>query len=739
MAAKVETELAVKESAAWITGLILKENELKPFCKVLLNLLLTKTDSQIAAIYFLNEEETLFEHYDSIGLDKDNCRTFFNHTKEGEFGVALSEKKVVRIKQIPEETIFALSVVTGQFRPREIITIPILEGNKVISVISLAGLHDYSTDSIQLINEIWLPLTARINGVLAFRKIEGISERLDHQNKDLEEKSSELIMQSNELKEYNIELELQKRQLDEANQLKSSFLSNMSHELRTPLNSVIALSGVLNRRLNGTIPVEEYKYLGIIEKNGKQLLELINDILDLSRIEAGKEEIDFTDFSINDLIQDLMNSLEPISQEKGIVLTCYIDHHLPNIVSDYSKCHHVLQNIIGNAIKFTHEGSVEISSKTENGNIYITVKDTGIGISEENIPFIFDEFRQADGKASRIYGGTGLGLAIANRYCIMLEGNLSVESQLGKGSVFTVCLPVKPTYYHFNEPEYQVQPYIKKGVLQRDIDKSALKGKNVLLVEDNEVTIIQMKEILMAEEYNIKFAKNGKEALMSLEHFTPDAIILDLMMPEVDGFEVLASIRKVKETSRIPVLILSAKHITKEELSFLTGNHIYQLIQKGDINRDELMTHIRNMVIPPKKETDEKIKLNPNLVISSSKKTILVVEDNPDNMETVKALLAENHDIIEAYDGLEGLAKAQTLLPDLILMDISLPGMDGMEVLRKLKSDKKVQHIPVIALTARAMKGDREELLSYGFDDYISKPVDSTLLEITIKDWLNGN
>jgi signal transduction histidine kinase/CheY-like chemotaxis protein len=739
MAAKVETELAVKESAAWITGLILKENELKPFCKVLLNLLLTKTDSQIAAIYFLNEEETLFEHYDSIGLDKDNCRTFFNHTKEGEFGVALSEKKVVRIKQIPEETIFALSVVTGQFRPREIITIPILEGNKVISVISLAGLHDYSTDSIQLINEIWLPLTARINGVLAFRKIEGISERLDHQNKDLEEKSSELIMQSNELKEYNIELELQKRQLGEANQLKSSFLSNMSHELRTPLNSVIALSGVLNRRLNGTIPVEEYKYLGIIEKNGKQLLELINDILDLSRIEAGKEEIDFTDFSINDLIQDLMNSLEPISQEKGIVLTCYIDHHLPNIVSDYSKCHHVLQNIIGNAIKFTHEGSVEISSKTENGNIYITVKDTGIGISEENIPFIFDEFRQADGKASRIYGGTGLGLAIANRYCIMLEGNLSVESQLGKGSVFTVCLPVKPTYYHFNEPEYQVQPYIKKGVLQRDIDKSALKGKNVLLVEDNEVTIIQMKEILMAEEYNIKFAKNGKEALMSLEHFTPDAIILDLMMPEVDGFEVLASIRKVKETSRIPVLILSAKHITKEELSFLTGNHIYQLIQKGDINRDELMTHIRNMVIPPKKETDEKIKLNPNLVISSSKKTILVVEDNPDNMETVKALLAENHDIIEAYDGLEGLAKAQTLLPDLILMDISLPGMDGMEVLRKLKSDKKVQHIPVIALTARAMKGDREELLSYGFDDYISKPVDSTLLEITIKDWLNGN
>jgi CheY-like chemotaxis protein len=243
----------------------------------------------------------------------------------------------------------------------------------------------------------------------------------------------------------------------------------------------------------------------------------------------------------------------------------------------------------------------------------------------------------------------------------------------------------------------------------------------------------------MAEEYNIQLAKNGKEALIILEHFTPDAIILDLMMPEVDGFEVLASIRKAKETSKIPVLILSAKHITKEELSFLKGNHIYQLIQKGDINRNDLISHIRNMVIPSKKETAEPIKLNPNLIISSHKKAILVIEDNPDNMETVKALLTENHDIIEAYDGLDGLTKAKTLLPDLILMDISLPGMDGLEVLSNMKNDSKTQHIPVIALTARAMKGDREELLSYGFDDYISKPVDSALLEITIKEWLNGN
>jgi signal transduction histidine kinase/CheY-like chemotaxis protein/HAMP domain-containing protein len=738
LAAKVEQELSVKENAAWITGLILKENELESFNKVLLNLLMTKTGSQVGAIYFLNEDETLFEHHASIGLAKENCKTFFNHTKEGEFGMALSEMKIVRITQIPGDTVFTMPAVTGMFRPREIITIPIIDGRKVVSIISLASLTDYASDAVQLINELWLPLTARIHGLLAFRTIKDYSEKLNQQNKELEEKSSELIMQTNELKEYNIELELQKRQLDEANQLKSSFLSNMSHELRTPLNSVIALSGVLNRRLNGKIPEDEFKYLGIIEKNGKQLLLLINDILDLSRIEAGKEDVNYSVFSAYDLIQDLVASLEPISYEKRISLVNHISPDLASIVSDSSKVHHIFQNIIGNAIKFTTKGSVEISAFIENERIYVSVKDTGIGISKDNIRYIFDEFRQADGRASRVYGGTGLGLAIAKKYSNILQGSVEVESQLEKGSTFTVILPTIPAYYQFDENKQKTQPYKNKNENKITLNQGSVKGKNILLVEDNESTIIQMKEILLEEEYRIKIAKNGKEALEIIDIFIPDAIILDLMMPKVDGFEVLASIRKVKQTSEIPVLILSAKHVTKEELSFLQSNHIFQLIQKGDIKRNELLNHIRNMVLPQKEKTAEQITINPNLVISTLKASILIIEDNPDNMETVKALLSGDHEIIEAFDGLQGLEKAKMLLPDLILLDVSLPGMDGLEVLNEIKKDKRIQHIPVIALTARAMNGDREDLLAYGFDDYISKPIDSTLLELTINEWLNG-
>ena len=736
MAAKVEAELTVKENAAWISGSILNENELIPFCKVLLKLLLSKTGAQVAAIYFLNEEESLFEHYNSIGLSKENCKSFSAYSNEGEFGAVLSEKKIIHITQIPTDTVFSLPVVTGLFRPREIITIPILDGDKVVSVISLACLNDFSSQSVQLINEIWIPLTARINGVLAFQKVTGISEKLDTQNKELEEKSSELVMQTNELKEYNIELELQKRQLDEANQLKSSFLSNMSHELRTPLNSVIALSGVLNRRLRGSIPDDEYKYLDIIEKNGKQLLSLINDILDLSRIESGKEDLTYSTFSIFELVQDIVASLEPVAQEKGISIINHIDPSLPSIICDSSKSCHILQNIIANAIKFTEIGYVEISAHIKNDLIQISIKDTGIGISLEDIPHIFDEFRQADGKASRKYGGTGLGLAIASKYSMLLQGNVEVVSELGHGSTFIVTLPLMPPYYQINET---IHSSMNRAVNYTAADSSQVKGKNILLVEDNEAAIIQMKEILLEEEYNIRIANNGKEALDIIKVFIPDAIILDLMMPEVDGFEVLAAIRNVKETSRIPVLILSAKHVTKEELSFLQGNHIYQLIQKGDINRNELLTHIKNMVIPLKNKVSKLAKLSQSLANNSKKASILVIEDNPDNMETVKALLEHDHHIIGALSGLEGLEKAKTFQPDLILLDISLPGMDGMDVLTELKKDKQMQHIPVIALTARAMKGDREELLAHGFDDYISKPIEFTLLELTINEWLNGN
>jgi CheY-like chemotaxis protein/nitrogen-specific signal transduction histidine kinase len=544
-------------------------------------------------------------------------------------------------------------------------------------------------------------------------------------------------MQADELREYNIELELQKRQLDQANKLKSSFLSNMSHELRTPLNSVIALSGVLSRRLVGNISEEEIKYLNIIERNGKNLLMLINDILDLSRIEAGREELSFSKFSVGELARDILSSLEPIIEEKGISASCLIGSDTPDIVSDKTKCHHILQNLISNAIKFTEKGSIEISASVNNDNIFIRVKDTGIGVQEDFIPFMFDEFRQAEDSVSRKYPGTGLGLAIVKKYCHLLNGTVEVKSKYREGSVFTVILPLKPSGSMISENEIEMKPLRRRefsGINKTNSERSRI----LLLVEDSEPQIIQITDLLSKEGYIIHVARNGKEALDIIQQTMPDAMILDLQMPEVDGFEVLKEIRSREETKSIPVLILTAKHISKSDMSFLKENHIYQFVQKGTVNRLDLLAHIKN-VMAAKDESDtgnQKAIKSGNQ--SRSKFSILVIEDNPDSLITLKALLEDSYLIISAVDGPEGLQIAEKMKPDLILLDISLPGMDGYKILDKLKTNEHLSQIPVVALTARAMKGDREDLLEYGFDGYIAKPVDNNTFEMTIKNFLNS-
>ena len=249
------------------------------------------------------------------------------------------------------------------------------------------------------------------------------SQKLEFQNRELEAQKTELASQSTELLEQNTELEMQKKQLFEASRLKTNFLSNMSHELRTPLNSVIALSGVLNRRLSKKIPDEEYSYLEVIERNGKHLLSLINDILDISRIEAGREEIEISDFSVGHLVADVVGMIEPQARQKNILLTFSEEKERVSIVSDFDKCRHILQNLVGNAVKFTERGKVEISIQKNGDKVEICIADTGIGISESHLPHIFDEFRQADGSTSRRFGGTGLGLGYCTEVCQSDGGN----------------------------------------------------------------------------------------------------------------------------------------------------------------------------------------------------------------------------------------------------------------------------------------------------------------------------
>jgi signal transduction histidine kinase/DNA-binding response OmpR family regulator/HAMP domain-containing protein len=728
---QINADLQIKASG--IVDSMLIEEDANEFFQTFLPVLANTTNSQIVAVYLLSNDKKHFEHFESIGMTNTTKQIFAAKGFEGELGLAISSRKIQHVKNIPIDTRFVFQTVSGKFIPREIITIPILAGKEVSAVISLASVRTYSEQTNMLIDKIYDTLNARVEGILAYRKMKEFSKKLEHQNTELESQKMELASQSTVLIEQNTELEMQKNQLSEANKLKTSFLSNMSHELRTPLNSVIALSGVLNRRLAKKIPDEEYSYLEVIERNGKNLLELINDILDISRIESGREETEITRFKVNDLITEIINLLSPQTEMKELEIFQTRGVNDIYVTSDERKCRHILQNLISNAVKFTEKGKVEISVE-QNGNVIsIKIADTGIGISEDNLSHIFDEFRQADGSTSRKYGGTGLGLAIARKYANLLGGSISVKSVLNEGSVFTLTLPL--SYNAENRIVEEDTPTIRIAKTNSQVPQNLTSGKTILLVEDSEPAIIQIKDFLEESGYRILVAHDGGEALRIIEKTIPNAMILDLMMPGIDGFEVLNSLRSDEATAYIPVLVLTAKQITKDDLKSLKRNNVYQLIQKGDVNRTELITAVAKMVTSVKEEI---VKPQRNLQTIEGLPTVLIVEDNTDNMMTVKAILAGNYNVIGMADGTEIEKVASECNPNLILMDIGLPGMDGVKVLKVLRNNSKFDHIPVIALTASALTLDRENIMSQGFDAYLAKPIEEKVFFKTINDVLYG-
>ena len=734
MVEHIQSNMDLDEKVVKLSGLMMSEEDAKKFFRSTLSALITHTSSQMAAVYLLSDDKKTFDHFESTGADKNARQSFLADDFEGEFGSVIASHHVQHIKSIPEDTRFVFHTVGGKFIPREIITIPIISNNEIIAIISLASVGRYSNQAIHLIDRILNTLCARVEGILAYQKNIEFLRKLEFQNMELESQKTEMETQAAELTEQNTELEMQKNQLNEANRLKTNFLSNMSHELRTPLNSVIALSGVLNRRLSKKIPDEEYSYLEVIERNGKHLLSLINDILDISRIEAGREEVEITNFDVSELISEVILMIKPQAQQKNIELVYSEADRNFSIISDIDKCRHILQNIIDNAVKFTQKGKVEVSVSLIGKRVGVAVTDTGIGIAENHLQHIFDEFRQADESTSRRFGGTGLGLAIAKKYSNLLGGTISVKSTPGSGSVFTLILPLNYTTDTtiLEKPASRLNNQIKTVPIKTFSNSSK---KTILLVEDSEPAIIQMKDILEVSGYQLLVARDGGEALEIIGQTIPDAMILDLMMPGIDGFEVLRTLRDAEQTAHIPVLILTAKHITKEDLKFLTRNNIHQLIRKGDVGRNELLNAVASMVFSEKVES---VKTKRELQTIDGKPVILAIEDNPDNMITVKALLANNYLVIEAVDGIEGIAMAEKHKPNLILMDIALPGIDGIEAFKAIRNNGALHYIPIIALTASAMTSDRETILAHGFDSYIAKPIDEHIFFKTIRNVLYG-
>lgn len=719
MVEAIQLNMDTNKRSAEFKEMMLRIQDLDEFLLSTLLSLSQNTDAQMAAVYLLSPDKKTFEHYKSIGMGDNIKQSFGVDNLEGEFGATIFTKNYQVLEIMPDENRFEFYTVSGKFIPREIITIPIRSKRETIAIISLMNVNKFSRLALSFIKHTVVTMGTRIEGILAYNKIKEFSEILETQNRELAEQKIELSAQASELIQQNTELEVQKNQLTEVSRLKTSFLSNMSHELRTPLNSIIALSGVLNRKLLNQISQEDYSYLEIIERNGKNLLLLINDILDISRIESGHEEVDAITFNLNHLIGDIVSLIHPQANQKNIAIKQMNgDANLP-ITSDADKCRHILINIIGNAVKFTEKGQVVVSAQQVGDCVEIRVTDTGIGISEANLSHIFDEFRQVDSTTARRYNGTGLGLAIAKKYANMLGGSISVTSALDEGSEFTLTLPLHYEIQHDITKEENTFDYaytMKSPVMTTP---SLSREKTILLVEDNEAAIIQIRDFVQDMGIQVLTAGGAEDALSVIGRVLPDAMILDLMMPDIDGFKLLEILRNAEATAQIPVLILTAKHITKDELKFLKRNNIHQLIQKGDVDRAKLQAVISSMLFPV--ETANEIQKRP--LPKDTKPSVLVVEDNPDNMISIKALLGDQYTLIEAADGTQGMELAQKHVPHLILMDIALPGLNGIDAFKAIRNTPSLRHIPVIALTASAMKQDRETILASGFDAFIPKPI----------------
>ena len=736
MAATIASKMKILKGIGSISETMIGKSNLELFGNSLLKRLLKITNANMGTFYILNEVKAEYEPYASIGANPEMLQPFSAEKPEGEFGNALSTKKIFHLKNIPDNTIFKFKTVAGEAIPKEIITIPILVEDNVVALISLVHIQGFGSECPEILKQSWININTSYSNLLSGERTRIFAEQLTLTNLQLESQSEELQNQteelqrtSEELQEQNLELEAQRNQVEIANKLKSEFLSNMSHELRTPLNSIMALSRVLQLEAKEKLSEEETGYLEIVERNGKRLLLLINDILDLSKIEAGKMEIIPEYFSLKMLLQVIKENMQSLSDEKGLTLKLTIPENLPKIESDESRLHQVLTNILGNAIKFTENGSVSIDAQFDENKIFIYVEDTGIGISKDSLPYIFDEFRQVDGTASRDYEGTGLGLAIAIKMIQILGGEISVESEVGKGSKFTIKIPI--LWHEKNLSEIIKKLPEKTQNITSKITINDNTDPRILIIEDNPDAIIQVKLVLEKEDYTIDVANSGKEALEYIKHNVPNGIILDLMMPEMDGFEVLEKIRNTDKTRNIPVLILTAKDLTKKDLDKLSANNIQQLIHKGDIDINGL---IRKVNIMMGKKLVEK---GSSTAGEKQLPKILIIEDNEDNLITIKAILKGRYTLFEAKDGENGLEMTKSFSPDIILLDMSLPKMDGLKILSILKKKKNTKNIPVIAVTAQAMLGDREKFIKKGCDGYVSKPIEHEDLIKEINKLLN--